>query len=64
MSDRPVGVDATAFGALAGILTPFFASPLRTEVEKFDNLTSYVERMMGNYYPEFTWLPVRESEAA
>jgi glutathione S-transferase len=64
MADRPVGVDATAFGALAGILTPFFASRLRKEVEKFDNLTAYVERMMRNYYPDFTWSQVRESEAA
>jgi glutathione S-transferase len=64
MADRPVGADATAFGALAGILTPFFASGLRTEVEKFDNLTVYVQRMMRNYYPEFAWSPVRESEAA
>jgi len=64
MADRSVGVDATAFGALAGILTPFFASRLRAEVEKFDNLTAYVERMMRNYYPEFTWSPVRESQAA
>ena len=29
MGDKPCGVDATAFGALAGILTPFFASKLR-----------------------------------
>ena len=46
MGQKPVGVDATAFGALAGILTPFFASKLRTQVEKFGNLTAYVERMM------------------
>jgi len=64
IAERPIGVDATAFGALAGILTPFFASRLRAEVEKFDNLTAYVERMMRNYYPEFTWSPVRESQAA
>ena len=29
MGDTPCGTDATAFGALAGILTPFFDSPLR-----------------------------------
>jgi len=29
MGDTPCGTDATAFGALAGILTPFFASQLR-----------------------------------
>ena len=64
MGQKPVGVDATAFGALAGILTPFFASRLRAQVEKFDNLTAYVERMMRKYYPEFAWTPVRETEAA
>ena len=26
MGDKPCGIDATAFGALAGILTPFFDS--------------------------------------
>jgi glutathione S-transferase len=64
MGEKAVGVDATAFGALAGILTPFFASKLRTQVEKFDNLVAYVGRMMRQYYPDFVWQPVRESEAA
>jgi glutathione S-transferase len=64
MGNRPCGVDATAFGALAGILTPFFVSRLRTEVEKFGNLSAYVERMMRTYYPDFAWSQVRESEAA
>jgi glutathione S-transferase len=64
MGERPCGVDATAFGALAGILTPFFTSKLRSQVEKFDNLTAYVDRMMGQYYPEFAWTPVRAREAA
>ncbi len=64
MGEAPCGVDAAAFGALAGILTPYFVSKLRTQVEKFDNLTAYVDRMMGQYYPEFLWTPVREREAA
>ena len=64
MGEAPCGVDAIAFGALAGILTPFFASKLRTQVEKFDNLAAYVDRMMRQYYPEFSWTPVREPEAA
>jgi glutathione S-transferase len=64
MGGAPCGVDATAFGALAGILTPFFTSKLRTQVEKFDNLTAYVDRMMGQYYPEFAWTPARAREAA
>jgi glutathione S-transferase len=64
MGENPAGVDATAFGALAGILTPFFSSKLRTQVEKFDNLVAYVGRMMQQYYPDFAWAPMRESEAA
>ncbi len=55
MGDAPCGADATAFGALAGILTPFFSSELRSRAEQFDNLTAYVERMMGQYYPDFAW---------
>jgi glutathione S-transferase len=64
MGDKPAGVDATAFGALAGILTPFFSSKLRNEVREFDNLTAYVDRMMQRYYPEFSWAPLRAREAA
>jgi glutathione S-transferase len=61
MGDKPCGVDATAFGALGGILTPFFASKLRSEVETFGNLTAYVDRMMRQYYPDFAWAKVREA---
>ena len=55
MGEKPSGTDATAFGALAGILTPFFDSRLRTRAEEFENLTAYVERMMQQYYPDFAW---------
>ena len=55
MGDTPCGTDATAFAALAGILTPFFDSPLRQRAEKFDNLAAYVDRLMRQYYPEFAW---------
>jgi hypothetical protein len=61
MGDKACGADATAFGALAGVLTPFFASKLRREVEKFGNLTAYADRMMGKYYPDFAWAAVREA---
>ena len=61
MGEKPCGVDATAFGVLAGILTPFFASKLRSEVETFGNLTAYVDRMMRQYYPDFAWAKVREA---
>ena len=55
MGDMPCSTDATAFGALAGILTPFFDLPLRQRVEKFGNLAAYVDRLMRQYYPEFAW---------
>src|SRR5919197_567663 len=53
MGNKPCGVDATAFGALAGIFTPFFESAWRQGAEGFPNLTAYVDRMMDSYYPEF-----------
>jgi glutathione S-transferase len=59
MGERPCGTDATAFGAIAGILTPFFDSKLREEVERFENLVAYVDRMMQHYYPNFAWTPLR-----
>jgi glutathione S-transferase len=61
MGEVPCGTDATAFGALAGILTPFFASPLRERTGHFPNLTAYVDRMMLQYYPEFAWMPLRQA---
>ena len=61
MGDSPCGTDATAFGALAGILTPFFVSPLRERAEQFPNLADYVDRMMLQYYPEFEWTQQRQA---
>lgn len=52
---RPAGVDATAFAVLAGILTPFFDSPLRRRAEGFANLVAYTARMMRAFYPEHPW---------
>lgn len=56
MGERPVGVDATAFGVLAGVLTPFFDSPLRREAERLPNLVAYVDRMMRRFYPDHPWM--------
>jgi len=61
MGEKPCGTDATAFGVLAGILTPFFDSKLRTRAEGFENLAAYVERMMQQYYPDFAWKVQREA---
>ncbi len=55
MGDRPCGLDATAFAALAGLVTPFFESPLRQRALQFGNLAGYVDRMMARYYPEHPW---------
>jgi glutathione S-transferase len=55
MGSRPSGLDATAFAMLAGILTPFFDSPLRRKAEGFSSLTAYTDRMMRQYYPEHPW---------
>jgi glutathione S-transferase len=55
MGARPCGADATAFAMLAGILTPFFDSPLRRRIEESAILTSYVDRMMAQHYPEHPW---------
>ena len=59
--EAPCGTDATAFGVLAGILTPFFSSPLRQRTEQYGNLTAYVDRMMLRYYPDFAWAPQRQA---
>ena len=48
---------------IAGILAPYFESPLRRQAEKFENLTAYVDRMMLQYYPEFAWAPLQQQAA-
>jgi len=53
--DRPCGADATVFGMLAGILTPFFEGEIRRRAEGFGNLVAYVDRLMAQFYPEFEW---------
>ena len=58
------GVAGAAFGALAGILTPFFDSKLRERTEHFGNLVAYVDRLMLQYYPQFAWKPMQEAVAA
>ncbi|APR81484.1 glutathione S-transferase, putative [Minicystis rosea] len=53
--DAPAGVDATAFAMLAGILTPFFDSPLRRRAERYPNLVAYTARLMKQFFPEHSW---------
>ena len=61
MGNKPCGADATAFGALAGLMTPFFDSPLRRRAMQYADLTDYVDRMMELFYPEHAWLPARQA---
>lgn len=55
MGDKPCGTDAIAFASLAGLMTPFFNSPLRERALEFSNLVAYVDRMMAQYFPEHEW---------
>lgn len=56
----PSSADATAFGMVAGVLTPFFTTKLRERALGLKNLVEYSDRMMRRYYPEF----VRAAAAA
>lgn len=53
MGEKPTGTDATAFGMVAGLLTPHFDCDLRDAVLAHENLVRYIERMMQLYYPDF-----------
>ena len=55
MGEAETGVDATAFAVLAGIMTPYFDSPLRRAAETHVNLVEYVDMMMAHHYPEHRW---------
>lgn len=55
MGNRPCGADATAFAVLAGIMAPFFDSPLQHQLRRYSNLVAYIGRMMAQYYPEHVW---------
>jgi glutathione S-transferase len=61
MGNTPCGTDATAFATLAGLMTPFFDSPLRQRALMFGNLTDYVERMMQLFYPQHAWAPRQQA---
>lgn len=53
LGERPCGVDATACGMLASIMTPFFDTDLRKAAESCSNLRPYVDRMLAHFYPDF-----------
>lgn len=53
--DRPTGTDAVTFAMLAGILTPYFDSPLRDAAERYPALVAYTARMMTRFFPQQAW---------
>lgn len=61
--DRPTGTDAVTFAMLAGILTPYFESPLRDAAQRYPTLVSYTARMMARFFPAQAW-PHGLAEAA
>jgi glutathione S-transferase len=50
MGERPCGADATVFGFIASFLTPVFASKVRSATERYQNLTDYRDRILGQYF--------------
>jgi glutathione S-transferase len=54
MGDEPVGVDATVFAFIAGVLCPVFESSVRTAAERHANLKRYVGRITARFYPDFS----------
>lgn len=50
MGERPTSLDASAFGLLANILWVPIESPLKEELKRLPNLTSFCERMRERYY--------------
>jgi glutathione S-transferase len=53
MGSEPCGADATAFGMITSVLTPFFDTRLRSDALRHANLVDYDKRMMRRYYPDF-----------
>lgn len=64
MGETPTSVDATVFAVVAGILTPFFDTPLRRQAQRFPRLATYAARMMTRFYPDFAWAQEAEAIAA
>jgi glutathione S-transferase len=53
LGDRPCGADASVFGQLASVLTPWFDSPVREAAQAHRNLRDYTQRMMAAYFPAY-----------
>jgi glutathione S-transferase len=50
---KPCGADATLFGMVASLITPYFDSELQRLAQGYGNLGRYCASMLRTYYPEF-----------
>ncbi len=48
----PCGADATLFGFLASVESPFFDTPYGAMVRGRENLVAYLDRMGGRFFPQ------------
>lgn len=53
MGVEPCSADASVFGFVAGFLCTRFESATRSNAEKFPNLTTYRDRCMTRWFPDF-----------
>ena len=54
MGNQACGADATAFAFIASALSPVFDSPAHSTARRLPNLIAYRDRMMSEYFPNFT----------
>jgi glutathione S-transferase len=50
MGGQPCGADAAVFAFVAGFLAPVFVTPIRSAVEKHQNLVGYRDRILQHYF--------------
>lgn len=50
---EPTAADATVFGMVAAVATPFFRGPLAEAAQGDARLTLYCDRMTRRFYPDF-----------
>ena len=61
MGDTPCGTDATAFGALAGILTPYLHLAIARADREIRKPYGLCRPNDGRYYPDFAWSLLQEA---
>lgn len=49
---QPCGADASVWSSVAGVLCPFFESPIRASAERHANLIAYAQHGFERWYPD------------